>query len=273
MKGRHVIVTGSTKGIGRAGAEALAAMGAVVTLHGRSAQEAEAAAAEIRLKTGNPDVRSIAFDLSSLASVRQAAAKLAQENPRLDALCLNAGVFLAKRELSADGFEKTWATRFLGHLSLAKALLPQLEAAQGRIVVTAAPPNGFKIDWDDVNCEKSYSTFKAVSQGMAALLMGSLQLAELEKGKGVTLNFFHPGVVKTTLLKEMPWIVRFLLGIFGADPSQGADTMAYLASDPALQGVSGQYFHKRKSRPFKGQVAERSNWERAWALHQSQAGA
>jgi len=271
MTGKHFIITGSTKGIGRAAAEALATQGAGVTIHGRSASEAAAVASAIREKTGNSQVGSIAFDLSSLSAVREAAQKLAAEHPRLDGLCLNAGVFLAKRQLSPEGFEVTWATRFLGHLTLTQALLPSLEATQGRIVITAAPPNGFKVTWDDTNCEKKYSTFKAVSNGMGALLMGALKLGELEKAKGVTVNFFHPGIIKTGLLDQMPWILRLLLSKTGADPSKGADTLVYLATDPVVQGVTGQFFNKRQAKPFKGQVADKANWDRAWDLFQKQS--
>ena len=265
MQGTQVLITGSTQGIGRAAATALAKMGAAVTIHGRNASQAEAVAADIRSKTGNPKVDSLAFDLSSLKATKAAAEKYLAQHPKLDVLALNAGVFLGKREVSEDGYEKTWALRFLGHFLLSQTLLPALQASgNGRIVQTAAPPGGFKVDWDNTSLENGYTTFKAVTNAMAASLMAHLALAEKMKGKGVTYNFFHPGIIKTDLLKEMPWIMRTILNLFGAPPEKGADTLVFLASDPSVEGVTGQYFHQRKAKPFKSAITDPTNQERAW---------
>jgi NAD(P)-dependent dehydrogenase (short-subunit alcohol dehydrogenase family) len=266
MQGKQVLITGSTQGIGRAAALALARLGAEVTVHGRDSGRAGAVADEIRAASGNPKVDFLAFDLSSLAETRQAAERYRSSHPKLDVLCLNAGVFLAKRELSAEGFEKTLATRFLGHFLLAQSLLPSLQASgEGRVVTTAAPPNGFSVDWDNLGLEKHYSTFKAVMQAMGALLMFNLELAERFRGQGITANFFHPGIIDTHLLDQMPWIMRAAQSLLGAPVEKGADTLVYLASDPSLRGVSGQYFNKRQSKPFKGAIASRQNQARAWA--------
>lgn len=264
MQGKQVLITGSTQGIGRAAALALAKMGASVTVHGRDAALTEAVAADIRSQSGNPKVDSLAFDLSSLKAVKAAAEKYRSSHPKLDVLALNAGVFLAKREVTGEGFEKTWAIRFLGHFLLTQTLLPSLEAAGGRIVQTAAPPNGFKVDWNNTSLEKGYSTFKAVTYAMAASLMAHLALAQKVRDKGVTYNFFHPGIIKTDLLKQMPWILRVVLNRVGAPAEKGADTMVFLASDPSVKGVTGQFFNKHQSKPYKGAITDPANQEKAY---------
>lgn len=267
MKGKQVLITGSTAGIGKAAATALARLGASVTIHGRDAARCEAVAAEIRQATGNQSIDTLVFDLSSLKAVRAATEGYKAKHPKLDVLARNAGVFLAKREVTEDGFEKTWATRFLGHFLLTQILLPSLEASgEGRVITTAAPPNGFRVDWDNVSLEKGYSVFKAVGQPMAALLMTNQRLAEQYRGKGVTFNFLHPGIIDTQLLKQMPWIIRFVQRVAGGPVEKGADTLVYLALDPAVQNVTGEFFTKRKSKPFKGAITDRANWDKAWDL-------
>lgn len=270
MQGKQVFITGSTQGIGRAAATALARLGAAVTIHGRDAARAGAVAAEIRASTGNQAVDSLAFDLSSLVAVRDALRSWQETHSKLDVLCLNAGVFLAKRELSAENHEKTVSTRFLGHFLLTQSLLPLLKASgEGRIITTAAPPGGMKANFDDLDLEGSYSTIKAVTQAMSLHLMSQMELAEQLRGQAVCVNFFHPGIVRTRLLAQMPLVIRVLLGLVGSSPEKGADTLVYLASDRAVRGVSGKFFVKRQPKPFKGAVADRENQKRAYALGQT----
>jgi NAD(P)-dependent dehydrogenase (short-subunit alcohol dehydrogenase family) len=267
MQGKQVFITGSTQGIGKAAATALARLGAAVTIHGRDAARAGAVAAEIRASTGNQAVDSVAFDLSSLVATRDALRRWQETHARLDVLCLNAGVFLAKREISVENHEKTVSTRFLGHFLVTQSLLPLLKASgEGRIITTAAPPGGMKANFDDLDLEQSYSTIKAVTQGMSLHLMSQMELAEQLRGQAVCVNFFHPGIIKTKLLAQMPLVFRVLIGVFGSRPEKGADTLVYLASDSSVRGVSGKFFVQRKPKPFKGAVADRENQKRAYAL-------
>lgn len=264
MQGKDVLITGGTAGIGRAAAEALARLGASVTVIGRDAGRCRTAAEEITRAAGAGKVEGLACDLGSHAEVRRAAASFAASHTKLDVLALNAGVFLAKRELSADGFERTFAMGYLGHVWLTEALLPLLQASgDGRVVTTAAPPDGMmKVNFDDPLLERSYSTFRAVPNAKAALVMYTLDLADRMAGKGVTANLFHPGVVSTNLASQMPWVFDVMLRTFGASPAKGADTLVYLASSPEAKGRTGTYFHKRQAKPIAGQVVDRLSWGR-----------
>jgi NAD(P)-dependent dehydrogenase (short-subunit alcohol dehydrogenase family) len=244
-----------------------------VTVHGRDQARTEAAAAAVREASGSSAVDALAFDLSDLKAVRAAAERYRDAHPKLDALCLNAGVFLAKRELTPEGHERAWAQRFLGHFLLSQILLPSLEAGgEGRIVITAAPPNGFDVRWDDLTVEKGYHAFKGVMNSMGGILMSSLELAHREGPKGLSVNLFHPGVIDTQLLKEMPWIMRAISRLVGGKAEKGADTMVYLALDPAVKGISGQFFQQRRSKPFKGPISVPANQQRAYELGLKQCG-
>lgn len=264
MQGKQVLITGSTAGIGRAAATALARLGAGVTIHGRNAARCEEVASAIRASTGNPGVDTLPFDLASLKSVRAAADAYRIRHPKLDVLALNAGVFLAKRELSEDGFEKSFAMGFLGHFLLTRLLMPSLQAAgEARIITVAAPLDRVKVDFDNLQLETGYSFLKAVPQSKCLLVMAMLDLAREQAGKGVTSNYMHPGLIKTDLLRETPWILRAFLKMIGAPPEKGADTLVHLASAPELKGVTGEFFSSRKSKPFKGMVADQANWKKA----------
>jgi NAD(P)-dependent dehydrogenase (short-subunit alcohol dehydrogenase family) len=264
MQGKQVLITGSTAGIGKAAATALAKLGAAVTIHGRSAARCEQVAAEIRAATGNAQVDTLPFDLSSMKAVRQAAETYQARHAKLDVLGLCAGVFLAKREVSEDGFEKSLAMGFAGHFLLTQLLLPQLKTAgDARVVTVAAPLDRVKVDFDNLQLEKNYSFMKAVPQSKALLVMAMLDLAKTQAGQGITSNYMHPGLIKTDLLKETPWIFRAMLKLIGAPPEKGADTLVYLASAAEVKGVTGKYFHARKDKPFKGMVADAANQKKA----------
>ncbi len=267
MKGKQVLITGSTAGIGKAAAMALAKLGAGVTIHGRNAVRCEEVAAEIKLLTGNANIDTLPFDLSSTKAVRIAAEIYKARHPKLDVLALNAGVFLAKREVSEDGFEKSLAMGFVGHFLLTQLLLPNLQAVgDARIVTVAAPLDRVKVDFNNLQLETGYSFMKAVPQSKCLLVMAMLDLAKQYSGKGITSNYMHPGLIKTGILKETPWILRTALKVIGASPEKGADTMVYLASASELKGVTGKFFASRKDKPFKGMVADPTNWEKATGI-------
>lgn len=257
MNGRKVLIAGGTAGIGRAAAVALARMGASVTIIGRAAERTATAAREIAAEAGAGSVAPLACDLSSNAEVRRAAAEFLAKHDRLDVLALNAGGFLATRRTSVDGNELTLAFGYLGQFLLGELLLPALRASgAGRVVVTGIPPSGLKLNLDDLQWEKSYSWMKATPNAITARIMYALDLAEREAGKGVTANFFQPGIIATDLFKEMPWFMRVLLKVVGSKPEKGADTLVWLASAPELKGVTGRYFYKRKEGKITGQVAD-----------------
>src|SRR5512137_920465 len=109
---RTVLVTGATSGIGREAARELARLGAHVVLGVRDPDRGEEVAREIRTAGGSAEV--LPVDLASFESVRRAASRFAEAHPSLDVLVNNAGAALRRRELTADGHERTWQTNFLG---------------------------------------------------------------------------------------------------------------------------------------------------------------
>ncbi|GAA4379738.1 hypothetical protein GCM10023152_27400 [Agromyces bauzanensis] len=199
MTAKTVLVTGGTGGIGKATAEGLARLGARVGIVGRDATRAEAAAADIRVKSGNPAVDVFTADMSSQAEVRRLAAEVLDAYPRLDVLVNNVGGFWAHRHVTADGLEHTFALNHLASFLLTNLLLERLEAsAPARVVTVSSGAQSMgRIDFDDLQDTRSYSGQRAYNQSKLANVMFTYELARRLEGSGVTATVLHPGVTRT----------------------------------------------------------------------------
>jgi NAD(P)-dependent dehydrogenase (short-subunit alcohol dehydrogenase family) len=247
LEGKTAVVTGGTNGIGLITARQLAAMGAHVVIVSRSKERCEAVAAEIKKSTGNPNIEYIASDLSVMADVRQAAFEFNKKHTRLDMLVNNAGAIFFSRQVSADGFEMTFALNHLNYFLLTHLLLDTLKAsAPSRIInVSSDAHQGAMINFDDLMGEKSYSGFGAYGASKLANIMFTYELAERLSGTHVTANALHPGFVATGFAKNNGPLFNFgmaITGLFARKPEKGAETSVYLASSPDVEGATGKYF-------------------------------
>ena len=236
---------------------------------GRDAERCKRAADEMQTQAGAGTVRGEACDISSLEAVRRFAEEVRSSQSMLDALVLNAGTFEQKRVVTKEGFELTFAGRFLGHALLTELLLPSLVASgEGRVIITASTPRVFSIDFDDLQLERRYTLLKALNQALCALLLFELDLAKRHDGNGLTVNFMHPGYVDTGLFKDMPWLFRTAMRVVGSTPEEGADTIVWLATEPSLRGVTGGYFRNRRQHRFGGTLADRDKQVRVRKIFQ-----
>jgi NAD(P)-dependent dehydrogenase (short-subunit alcohol dehydrogenase family) len=257
MAGKTILITGGTGGIGRATAIRLAAMGARVAITGRDLGRTQRAAAEVASEAGAGSVDAFAADLSSQAEVRRLADEVLETYPRLDVLVNNAGGFWSHRHVTVDGLEHTFALNHLAPFLLTSLLLDRLiESAPARIVTVSSGAQSMgKIDFDDLMGERKYSGQTAYNQSKLANVMFTYELARRLAGTGVTATALHPGMTNTAFSAEDPSRVFAPLVIvmrpFMKKPERGADTPVYLASSPAAEGLTGQY--------FANQAAKKSN--------------
>ena len=184
------VVTGASRGIGRATAEALARRGATVVTLGRDAERS-----------------TIPCDLASFASIRAAAAEIARRWPRIHLLVNNAGVHHVTRQLSADGIERTLAVNHLAPFLLTQLLLPNLRVAGTSRVLTVSSSlaRWGKIHFDDLQLTRHYEGTRAYLQSKLANIMFTLSLADRLRDTGVTAACVYPGLVATDLLRERWW--------------------------------------------------------------------
>lgn len=269
--GKVALVTGAASGIGQAVATGLAREGHHVVLVVRNAQRGEDAMGAIRAKVPGASLEALPCDLSSQASIREAASAFLERHPKLDVLVNAAGVFVKRREVTADGLERTFATNHLAYFLLTNLLLDALKRAAPSRVVNVASQYGngpwtSKVDFDDLQSEKGkYSTLRATPPTMVARVLFTQELAERLKGTGVVVNCLHPGLVANTrLLDETGGFFRWLTNTVGGTPEQGADTALWLATAPETASVTGRMFAKRKEMKTPGQGSDPAARKRLW---------
>ena len=236
QSGKCFIVTGANAGVGFELARVLAAQGARVLMGCRERDRAEAAVARIRRLTPDADLAWLPLDLGDIESARAAVAQTSKE-PRIDALINNAGIMNPPLTRTKQGFEAQFGVNHLGVFALSSLLLPELAKTPGsRIVVTSSIAHlKAKIDWDDINAERSYSK---TDRYAASKLANALFFFELDRrlrasGIPVTAVGVHPGVASTSLGRHMglAQLAGPIVGLLLNSAAKGAW--------PALLGATG----------------------------------
>jgi len=259
MKNKICIVTGSNSGIGKETALSLAKMGAHVVMVVRNQERGEKARLEIVKQTGN-NIDLMICDLSSMDSIRRFAEEFKKKYDRLDVLVNNAGALFDKREVTSEGFERTFAVNYLGPFLLTHELLDLLKSsAPSRIInVSSGLAKNGKVDLDDLQSEKNYAGTKAYARVRAPvyantklmLMMFTYELARRLKGSGVTANVLMPGFVATNLGKNSgslsSSIMFKMVRPMQVSAKKGAETSVYLASSDEVNDVTGKCFAKKK---------------------------
>jgi NAD(P)-dependent dehydrogenase (short-subunit alcohol dehydrogenase family) len=251
MAGRTVLVTGGTGGIGRATALGLATMGARLAITGRDRGRAESTAREIRA-AGGGQVDVFVADMSSQSQVGRLADEVLQRLSRIDVLVNNVGGYWNTRHVTADGLERTFALNHLAPFLLTNMLLDRLkQSTPARVVTVSSNAQAMgRVDFDDLQGERSYSGARAYNQSKLANVLFTYELARRLRATSVTANALHPGVVSTSFGAEDPGRVQRLfvpfMRPFMKTPAQGAATSIYVASAPDLEQVTGRYFANSK---------------------------
>src|SRR6266702_5188706 len=277
MAGRTVLVTGGTAGIGRATALGLANMGARLAITGRDRGRTEGAAREIRA-AGGGQVDVFVADLSSQSEVRRLADEVLQGLSRIDVLVNNVGGYWNTRHVTADGLERTFALNHLAPFLLTSLLLDRLKrSAPARVVTVSSHVHARgRMDFADLQGERSYSGARAYSQSKLANVLFTYELARRLKSTRVTANALHPGVVRTSFGAEDPGgvqrrLVPFMRPFMKA-PAQGAARSIHLASAPDLEQVTGRYFANSKPRKSSQGSYDAAAAARLWQVSADLAG-
>ncbi|MCX5116852.1 SDR family NAD(P)-dependent oxidoreductase [Micromonospora sp. NBC_00362] len=241
--GRVAVVTGANTGLGFETARLLAERGASVVLAVRDMERGKLAAARI-----NGDVSVRELDLTSLESVRAAAAGLRATYPRIDLLINNAGVMYTPRQTTRDGFEMQFGTNHLGHFALTGLVLDLLLPVPGSRVVTVSSVGHrirAAIHFDDLQWQRSYGRVAAYGQSKLANLMFTYELQRRLAAHGTTVAVAaHPGISNTELTRNSPAVVRrpltWLAPLVTQPAATGALPTLRAATDPSVLG--GQYY-------------------------------
>jgi len=244
LKGKVIIITGATSGLGKEAAKILAQKNATVIMAVRNTQKAEPIVQQIKKQHPNAQIDIREIDLSSLASVKLFANDVLDNYDRLDVLINNAGIMACPFDKTQDSYEIQMGTNHLGHFALTGLLMPLLETTNNaRIVATSSIGHRMgKIDFADINWEKrKYNSSQAYADSKLANLYFTYELAKKlnQEKKDIKVTAAHPGWTRTDLQKHS-WYMRMLNPLFSQGPDQGVLPTLRAAFDPNAK--SGDYF-------------------------------
>jgi NAD(P)-dependent dehydrogenase (short-subunit alcohol dehydrogenase family) len=276
MIGKTIVVTGASSGLGYETTRALAKMGARILMVVRNREKGQAAIDRITAEHPAAQLDLVLADLYSLAEVRRAAAEICANAPRLDVLINNAGLVHDKRELTVDGFEKTFALNHLAAFLLTYELRNLLAASAPARVITVSS-NGHRFNrftWDDLATMHNWKGTTAV-YGASKLCNIWFAREAARHFKGVTSNSLHPGAVATNFGQNGGRLYQ--LAMKAARPllltsEEGARTSIYLASSPDVANVTGEFFARCKIATPSRQARDDDSARRLWKLSEELCG-
>jgi NAD(P)-dependent dehydrogenase (short-subunit alcohol dehydrogenase family) len=265
-----VLLTGATRGIGRAGAVALAREGAELALVGREAERVSELAGELRASGASAPVHEHVADLTLMADVRTLAREVRERYEHIDVLANNAGALFASRKETSEGFERTFALNHLAPFLLTNLLRDRLQGA--RVVTTAsdAHESGL-LNLEDLQSQRGYAAMKVYGTSKLCNILFTRELAR--RAPELHANCFHPGVVRTGFGKNENGIWKLLTtvaGPFFRSPERGARSLVWLATSEQAAALTGEYVQDEKvvapSAQAQDQTLAEGLWERSAEL-------
>ena len=267
-----VLITGATRGIGRAAAIQLAGEGVEVALVGREAERVQAVAREARAAgaSNSAPIHEHVADLTLMADVRVLADEARARYEQIDVLANNAGALFASRQETSEGLERTFALNHLAPFLLSNLLRDRLDG--GRVVTTAsdAHKSGL-LDLDDLQSARSYSAMRVYGTSKLCNVLFTRELAR--RAPELHANCFHPGVVRTGFGKNEGGIWKILTTLGGPmfrSPERGARSLVWLATSEQAAGLDGEYVQDEKvlapSAQAQDDTLAEGLWERSAAL-------
>ena len=273
MSDKVVVLTGATRGIGRAGAIRLAGMGAHLILVGRSVQRLREVAGACRT-AGAEDVQTFQADLTLRKQVASLADKIKKSQSRVDVLWNNAGGYFTERRITREGRERTWAMNHLAYFDLTQALFPLLRKSNDpRVICTASEAHRWgRIRWNNLHGEKGWNGWRAYClTKLANLLYVAEQGRRLGKSK-IRICAVHPGLVNSSLGDDnrgvTGWAFLWLKRFFGKTNDQGADTAVWVASRKEKPKQGGYYAYRKEVLPSSAARNE-SDAKRLWKISEA----
>ena len=271
LAGKRIVITGASSGIGLETARGLTAMGAAVTMVVRSRERGEAAIAKIRTTVPDAKLDLVLADLYSMADVRKAGAELRGKLDRLDVLVNNAGLIHKDRELTVDGFERTFALNHLAVFLLTYELRDLLaKSAPARIVTVSSMGHKFaRFSFDDLATMKKWKGgIGTYGASKLCNIWFAKEAARRMAKHRVTSNALHPGTVASGFCQTTGGaLFKYGLKLFRPflkTSEEGARTSIHLASSPAVEGVTGEFFDHCKivtpSKDARDPEAARTLW-------------
>lgn len=279
METRTILITGGTSGIGMATAQKMVEEGHHVYILGRNSEACEYLVNGWKKANPAKEYGYFICDLLSQKSILQAADEMLKTLDKIDVLINNAGGVFASRELTDEGFEKTFALNHLAYYTLTAALLPLLKKGRKSRIVCVSSNSHLqgKLEWDNLQGERKYFIMSQYGNTKLMNVLFTKALAEKLLPLDITVNALHPGVVKTNIGGKSDhvffgaaWKVFSMLA--GVSVEQGAQTSCYLATSEKVEGVTGKYFSNCKESKINPLADSLENAHRLWEITEKLTG-
>ena len=271
MSGKTCVITGATSGIGYGIAKGLS-KNFELALIGRDPEKGRAVERQLQEQSGNPRISYFNVDLCSQKQIRKTGEEISEKYPTIDVLINNAGVWTSRCEFTDEKIEKQFAVNHLAYFLLTHLLYGNIaRSPDGRIINIGSDSHKYgKINFDDVNLEKSYHGLKAYGQSKLANLLFTYELHRIKKHDNVSVYCVQPGLVKTDIgvkhtnpFHSFMWKLRRLGGMTA---DEAAQTAIYLATSPEAAGKSGLYWDKCKPKPSSARSRNQEDAVRLWEM-------
>jgi NAD(P)-dependent dehydrogenase (short-subunit alcohol dehydrogenase family) len=273
MKGKIVLITGATSGIGKETARGLAQLGATIVITTRDMQRGEQTKQELMQSTKNNNIDVLYCDLASFASIRGCCIEFLKKYDALHVLINNAGIVDYHRRESKDGIENTFATNYLAPFLMTNLLLNVLKkSAPARIINLTSGLHSGTIHFNDLEFKKDFSGMKVYGHSKLAIILFTRLLTEQLKGTGVTVNCVNPGMSATNLGRDAGWFSVKFFKFFGKKPSIVAQTPIYLASSSDVETISGEYFEKKTVKTINKETYDLDAAKKLWEISKNYVG-
>jgi len=272
MNGRTCLITGATDGIGKETAIGMAKNGYNLILIGRNEEKGKNVSDEIRKIADSIDIDFFTADLILMKEVSRVADEVCQKYDRIDVLINNVGAYFAFRDVTEEGFERTFALNHLGYFLMTKKLLPLVEKSDyKRIVnVSSSAHYGVSFEFDNLNGEKKYRGFRAYQKSKLANVMFTYELAKKVKDSGITANCLHPGFVASKFGNNNNFLWRGIISFFKAlsaiNVKKGAKNSIHLACSEDVKDISGRFFSNCEVKKGAGKAKNEEHNQKLWEI-------
>ena len=277
-RGKNILVTGSSRGIGFHTARGLALGGAHVIIVSHNREHCEEAVRQINQEVNDDLARFYVANLATQEEIMRFTEHVKQDYRRLDVLINNVGGWFRNYQETPDDIEKTFALNHLSYYLVTGRLLGLLNDSTPARIINIASDAHFGVDsiqFDDIEFKKNYQPFQAYAQSKLANIMFTYELADRLHGSNITTNALHPGTVASNFFRNFGIftpIVKFFLRLTAKTPEEGAETPIFLARSPEVAGVSGKYFEEKEQKHSADASYDKSAWKKLWEISEEMTG-
>ncbi len=269
---KTALISGGTSGIGLSIAKALLQQNYKVYFIGRNPEKGKAVESMLDAQSpGNAEFAQL--DLSNIKEVKNFARQFSENHSELDLLANIAGVLMPTRQITDEGFEKTFAVNYLSALVLSTELAPLLEKALHGKIANVAGVVSFvlkaSLDFDDLDFSRNYKSFRTAITAIHAKTVLTEILSEKFASRGIDVNSFNPGPVRSDLMANMPRWGKLLDTVTSPFMSKECKTGIYVCSSPEVDGITGKLFNRKKPLSLSFDKAYK---ERLWQESQNLIG-